>query len=66
MANQYGTDYICRVYSIHTNGHVEDFKRANVLVRVNEFEDEGTAENWIINEGERQVDYTVLRIIRNK
>ena len=66
MANEHGYERTYKVYRIVRVAKVEDFKEAYGLVYVRSCENEDDAEQWIIQEGERNTDYTYIEVFRNK
>lgn len=66
MANEYGTDEEFRVYKIVGNGNLGAFDYSYALVFERAFENYNNAETWIKDEGDRQVDYTIVHTFRNK
>lgn len=66
MAENQSYDLGYIVYEIVKTGAVRAFENAYSLIHVKSFQDEADAQNWIIDEGERQVNYTVLPVYRKK
>lgn len=66
MANENGYQKSYKVYRIVQNGKVQDFQTFYGYVYINSFDSNEDAEDWIINEGERNIDYTVVQVIRNR
>jgi len=65
MANQHGFQRLYKVYRFASNGQVQDFQTFYGYIYVTSFESEEEAEDWIINEGDRNIDYTIIPVIRN-
>jgi hypothetical protein len=64
MANKHGYDLGYVVYKIVGSNQGPSFEMTNTLVQIKSFDEEDGAHQWIIEEGERQVDYTIVKVYR--
>jgi hypothetical protein len=66
MAQDSSYDLRYIVYKVAKGDPIPGFEKTDILVYIQSFQDDANAQNWIIDEGERHVNYTILPVYRKK